>query len=206
MIRAGDAGKRTLEDTMQTHRTLSPLALALGLGLAVAPLTLALARPATTLHVEVIEESGAEPAVKVAVPVDVIAAFAGAMHGEDFAPGALLDEMNHEGFDLRAFWREIRQGNLREFVTVEAKEARVKAWRENGLFRVSVDADEDADRNRFGGRTRVEIRVPEELMDYLVDEGSRGTPSDLVDILKRMGPSTLVEVVSESESVRVWLD
>jgi hypothetical protein len=191
---------------MRTHKPIKPLALALGLGLALAPLATSLARPATTLHVEVFEDGSTDPKVKLSLPMEVIAAVAGSVHGENFAPDSILDEMTSEGFDLRAFWKEIRSGNIKEFLTLEAEEARVRAWRDGGQFRVSVDAQENSNRHRFNGRTQVEIRLPEELMDYLVAANDHRRPADLVDILRRMGPTTLVEVISEDESVRVWLD
>ena len=187
------------------------LILSLGVILVGAQTTTALASGVTTLHVEVTEDHGAEPKVSLSLPFDILEAFANSLDAKEFVAREIIDEMDSEGFDLKAFWQEVRDADIKEFFTIRAEDAYIRAWREDGLFRVSVDAAESEDRDEqfgkhFGGAAKVEIRIPESLMDYFVDEGEEATPQELLETLRDFGPMTLVEVQTENESVRIWLD
>ncbi len=193
-------------------RYLKSFALILSLGVVlVGAQTAAHARGVTTLHVEVTEDHGAGPKVSLSLPFEVLEAFANSLDAKEFVAREIIDEMESEGFDLEAFWRQVRDADIQEFFTLQAEDASIRAWREDGLFRVSVDAAESEDRDEhfgkhFGSAAKVEIRIPESLMDYFVDEGEAATPQELLETLRSFGPMTLVEVQTEDEAVRVWLD
>jgi hypothetical protein len=192
----------------------SALILSLGVILVGAQTTAALASGVTTLHVEVTEDHGTDPKVSLSLPFEVLEAFANSLDAKEFVAREIIDEMESEGFDLKAFWQQVRDKDIREFFTMRAEDAHVRAWREDGLFRVSIDAAESEDRDEqfgkhfghFGDAAKVEIRIPESLMDYFVDEGEYASPLELLETLRSHGPMTLVEVQSEDESVRIWLD
>ena len=122
------------------------LILSLGVILVGAQTTTALASGVTTLHVEVTEDHGAEPKVSLSLPFDVLEAFANSLDAKEFVAREIIDEMDSEGFDLKAFWQEVRDADIKEFFTIRAEDAYIRAWREDGLFRVSVDATESEDR------------------------------------------------------------
>jgi hypothetical protein len=187
------------------------LILSLGVILVGAQTTAAQASSVTTLHVEVTEDHGADPKVSLSLPFEVLEAFANSLDAKEFVAREIIDEMDSEGFDLKAFWQEVRDNDIQEFFTMQAEDAHIRAWREDGLFRVSVDAAASEDRDaqfgkHFGDAAKVEIRIPESLMDYVVDEGEAATPQELLETLRRFGPMNRVEVQTEDESVRIWLD
>lgn len=188
---------------MKKLRYVAPLALATAAFLAAGTTdALARGRGVSTLHIEVVEDDGDTPKVKMAMPVALIEAMVRSIDIDELTSKHLMGELEHEGIDLRRFWKEVRDADIREFFTLETPDANIRAWRENGLFRVSVDAEE----GRRHDRTRVEISIPESLMDLLVDS-SDADPADVIAELLEHGPMTLVEVeTDDGESVKIWID
>jgi hypothetical protein len=199
-------------------RHLKRIALILSLGAALvgAQTTVAYATGATTFHVEVTKDHDADAKVSLSMPFELLEAFASSIDARHYVAREVVDELEHEGFDLRAFWQQVRDADIREFFTLRAEDAFIRAWREDGMFRVTVDAEESEGRAesahseefrvRLGGAAKVDIRIPESLMDFLVDEGDEATPADLLETLRDAGPMTLVEIETEKESVRIWLE
>jgi hypothetical protein len=166
-----------------------------------------LAADAQTLHIEVLKmDNGDTPEVKMAMPIDLVQAFASSVRGGEGVHVEVLDEIAHEGFDLREFWRQVKDGNIDQFFTLEAEDATIRAWREGGMFRLTVDADELHHKVGDRERAQVEITLPEELMDFLVEQDDTVEPADIVARLRQMGPMTLVQVSTDKETVRIWLD
>lgn len=168
--------------------------------------SVSLARDAMTLHIEVISDDDAGESMKMAMPIDLIAAMAGSIDTDKLVTVDVLDELSHEGFDLRKFWEQIKDSDINEFFSLEVKDAKIRAWRADGMFRITVDASESD--QEFAGRkgAMVEITVPEGFMDILIDSDGRIEPENLVATLRSMGPMTLVHVETDKESVRVWLE
>lgn len=180
------------------------MALAIGLLLAGGS---ALAADAQTLHIEVLKsDNGDTPEIKMAMPIDLVEAFASSVRGGDGIHIDALDEMADEGFDLRTFWRRVKEGNINEFFTLDADEAHIRAWREGGMFRLTVDADDMDQPIADRDSAQVEITLPEELMDFLMEQDDTVQPADVVARLRRMGPITLIRVSTDKEKVRIWLD
>ncbi len=69
-----------------------------------------------------------------------------------------------------------------------------------------MDAEEGGADVAGRERAKVEISVPEDLMDFLVEADGHVEPAELVEQLRGMGPMTLVAVATDKESVRVWLE
>ena len=197
------SGQNPMEAEMKKLTYVAPLALAAAAFLAAGtPETLARGRDVSTLHIEVVEDDGDSPKVKMAMPVALIEAMISSIDIDEFTSKHFMGELEHEGIDLRRFWQEVRDADIKEFFTLETEDANIRAWRENGLFRVSVDADEGRRRDR----TRVEISIPESLMDLLVGNADTD-PADAITALLDHGPMTLVEVeTDDGESVKIWID
>ena len=97
---------------------VAPLALAAAALLAAGtPETLARGREVSTLHIEVIEDDGDSPKVKMAMPVALIEAMVRSIDIDEFTSKHFLGELEHEGFDLRRFWKEVRDADIKEFPT-----------------------------------------------------------------------------------------
>jgi len=190
---------------MRKFRTAS-VALAIGaMGLLMAG-GVTLARDAMTLHLEVSADSNKDKNVTMTMPLDLVAAMASSIDSQKSVTNEIFEGFSDEGFDLRKFWQQVKEGNINEFFNMAVKEAKIRAWRSDGMFRLTVDATESDE--RFGGHehAKVEINVPEELMDMLVAADGDVPPEKLVATLRAMGPMTLVEVKTDEERVRIWLD
>ena len=152
----------------------------------------------TTLHIEVLEDD--EVKLRMEMPVAIIEAAANSFHIPDFDHMEIFEELEDEGIDVRSFWEQVREMHINEFFTLTSEDADIRAWREDGLFRLSIDAHD-----RHEG-AQVEIRIPEALMDIIVEDDNL-QPGDLIEALQDFGPMTLVEVeTDDGESVRVWMD
>jgi hypothetical protein len=175
--------------------------LALALALYPVPGAVLAGSPAESLHVEVREDG--EMKVQMAVPISVVAALAGSVDTQDRIQTEILSNLEENGIDLRRFWEEIKRVSGGEFFTLEAEGATVKAWREDGFLRLSVRDDGD----NFDGRTKVDLRIPEKIVELILSEAEEdASPEALVNALKDIGEMTLVEVDTDRESVRIWLD
>ena len=175
----------------------------LGLGLGGG---LATANDAMTLHVEISSDSTDGEDIKMAMPINLIAAMADSMNVEDSITTEIFDEFESEGFDLRNFWQQVKDGDINEFFNLEVEDASIKAWRENGMFRLSVSAEEGGSEVAGRDRAMIEVSLPEDLMDFLVASEGAVEPSDLVTQLRSMGPMTLVSMETDKESIKIWMD
>jgi hypothetical protein len=182
------------------------VALAIGaLGLLMTS-SVSLARDAMTLHLEVISDEDSDNNVKMAMPMDLIAAMASSLNTDESVTAELFDEFSDEGFDLRKFWQQVKDGDINEFFNMEVEDATIRAWREDGMFRLTVDASEGGADVAGRDRAHVVITIPENLMDILVEQDGQMAPEDMVAELRAMGPMTLVEVDTDKEQVRIWLE
>ncbi|MFQ5669654.1 MAG: hypothetical protein ACE5HD_03920 [Acidobacteriota bacterium] len=162
----------------------------------------------STLHVAVTEEDATSPKITLSFPVDFLEALAGSFQTEQLKPSTILGNLQEQGFDLRSFWKAVRELDIKEFFTLQADETHVRAWREDGLFHMTVDAQEGLPLGvaHMGSATQVEISLPEALMDYLVEEEESLQPEAVFEALRQVGPMTLVDVKTDESAVRVWTD
>jgi hypothetical protein len=159
-----------------------------------------------TLHVEVSSEDTDGEDIKMTMPLDLIAAMASSMDADQSVTAEIFEEFEDEGFDLRNFWETVKDGDINEFFNLEVEDASIKAWRENGMFMLTIDAEEGGSDVAGRDRAHVVITIPEDLMDILVEQDGEVDPADLVAQLRSMGPMTIVEVDTDKEQVRVWLE
>ena len=192
-------------------------------GAATVPVLAASGR-ATTLHVEVREKDSDSPKMRAEMPLSVAGAMAAAIDEDALGKAHHIEALSDHGFDLRKFWEQVKNADIREFFTLESEDADIRGWRENGLLRVSVktkgnhgdhvdegdddhrrqsrhrhhDADDDDDDEdvdeEFDGPQTIELRIPETLMEMLFDDSGRLTPESFVSSLEKIGPMTLVEI------------
>ncbi len=168
--------------------------------------SVSLARDAMTLHVEVVSDEDSGDNIKMAMPIDLIAAMASSLNTNESVTTEIINEISNEGFDLRNFWQQVKEGDINEFFNLEVKDAKIRAWRADGMFRITVDASESDE--EIAGRVgaQVEVTIPEDLMDILVDAEGEVEPEALVATLRSLGPMTLVQVETDQETIRVWLE
>jgi hypothetical protein len=140
------------------------------------------------------------------MPLDLIAAMAGSLNTNESVAADFLDEISDEGFDLRKFWQQVKDGDINEFFNLEVKEAKVRAWRADGMFRITVDASESDEEIAGRKGAQVQLTIPEDLMNILVEADGQVTPEELVATLRSMGAMTLVKVETDKERVHIWLD
>lgn len=207
-----------------TRRHLAAAAVLALAGAATLPVLAASGR-ATTLHVEVREGKG-EPKMRAEMPLSVAGAMASAIDPDALQNAHHMEAFSEHGFDLKKFWNTVRESDIKEFFTLEAEDASIRGWREDGMLRLSIktveglghhahrshhdhDADddegEDDDDGDSDGPQTIEVRIPERIMELLFQDSGRIEPEQFVDALERLGPMTLVEI-SGDENVRIWID
>lgn len=159
-----------------------------------------------TLHIEVASDATDGEDIKMTMPLDLIAAMASSMDPDQSITADIFEEIGDEGFDLRNFWQQVKDGDINEFFNMEVEDATIRAWREDGMFRLTVDASEGGADVAGRDRAHVVITIPENLMDILVEQDGQMAPEDMVAELRAMGPMTLIEVDTDKEQVRIWLE
>ena len=159
-----------------------------------------------TLHVEVSNEDSDGENIKMTMPLELIAAMASSIDPDKSVTAEIFEEFEDEGFDLRNFWQEVKDGNINEFFNLEVEDAKIRAWRENGMFHLTVDAGEGGVEVAGRDRAHIVVTIPENLMDLLVEADGDLAPEDMVAELRAMGPMTLIEVDTDKAQVRIWLE
>jgi hypothetical protein len=148
------------------------------------------------LHVQVSETGSTTPKVTINMPLSLIEVVI-----ESADAGDILKEIKSEkGIDLAKLWRQLRDADMDEFVTIDAEEAKVKVYKDRRNFRLTVEDLEHGEGN-------VEVRIPFEVMDYLFEEEHEDFKlSDLVGALRGDLPLVLVEANHDGDMVKVWLE
>jgi len=149
------------------------------------------------LHVDVNGLDHHEGTVKITLPLSLVEV---AIDSADTS-GILKDLKRDKGVDLAKLWKQLKNADLDEFVTIDSDDAKIKVFKEAGVFRVSMsDLDDEVD--------QMEIRIPFSVMDYLFDSKREGFKlSDMVSDLRNDLPLVLVEARKGSdERVKVWID
>lgn len=153
--------------------------------------------PNVWLHVDVSGLDDHEGKVKITLPLSLVeVAIDSADTSEIFR-----DLKRDKGVDLAKLWKQLKNADMDEFVTIDSDKAKVKVYKEAGVFRVSMS---DID----GEVSQMEVRIPFSVMDYLFDSKREGFRlSDMVADLRNDLPLVLVEAHDGSaERVKVWLD
>jgi len=135
--------------------------------------------------------------VKVNIPLSMIEVFVDSVDKNQLLSTI---ESGHPGLDLANVWRQVRDAELEEFVSIETDEENVRVWKDSDYFRVDVQEIEHTKPN-------IRIKMPLAVMDYLFDPAqSTLCFQDMVQSLRGYLPLTLLEADKDGESVRIWLE
>jgi len=148
------------------------------------------------LRVEV-NGTGAENAkVKVSLPLSLIEVVVESVDTSH----VMRDLKTEKGIDIKKLWRDLKNANVDEFITVEKDSEKVKVYKERDTFRVSIQEDGNDSPN-------IEVRIPFSIMDYLTESHDDGFKlSEMVAGLKTQFPLTIVEARHDGQNVKVWLE
>lgn len=153
-------------------------------------------------HVLVEDGDDAAETVRINLPLGAIEQMLPSVQSERIRHGKIRvgDDTHLEGIDLRAVWNAVRNADDGEFVTVEARDGKVRVAKSGGLVLLRV-SDEGK------GDDRVEVRVPIAVVDALLSGDS-----DEMDLqaalraLRETADGDLVTVTDGSSRVRIWID
>jgi len=155
------------------------------------------------LHVRVEEGDHDGERVHVNVPLSLVERMLPLITVDELSEGKLiLAELDGElhGIDLRELAAALADAPDADFVTVESDDEKVRVSKEGEYLIVGV---EDRDKR---SSEKVRVRIPLAVVDALV--GDEPGELDLVAALRRLGEfeDTLIDIQSDGESVRVWID
>jgi hypothetical protein len=174
-------------------------ALAAAAVLALAPLASPAAAsddPVVMLRVDVNWKGDHADKVKVSVPLSLIEVVVDSVDTTDI----MRDLKTDKGIDIRKLWRELKNADVNEFVTIEKDNEKVKVYKDKDTFRVTVQ-EEDYD------TPNVEIRIPFSVMDYMTQDHKDGFKlSEMLSGLKSQLPLTIVDARHDDKTIKVWLE
>jgi len=152
--------------------------------------------PVIMLRVDVSGTGDDTPKVKVSVPLSLIEVVIESVDTTQ----VMRDLKSEKGIDIRKLWRELKNADVDEFVTIEKKDNKVRVYKDTDAFRVTIQDENNSKPN-------IEIRIPFSVMDYLTDEHKEGFKlSEMIAGLRTQLPLTIVEARHDGESVKVWLE
>jgi len=178
-------------------RKLLALAAGLVLGLLMAATPAVADRDTVWLHVNVNGLDDMDGTVKITLPLSLVEV---AIDSADTSH-IFRDLKRDKGVDLAKLWKQLKTADMDEFITIDSNDAKVKVFKEAGVFRVSV--------SEFEGESKsIEVRIPFTIMDYLFDPKREGFKlSDMVADLRNELPLVIVEASDPGgERVKVWID
>lgn len=183
-----------------TLKTLKNKSLAIAFGAAFLTTGLAFGAPADRwIHIKV-EGKDAEK-VSINLPLS-FAASALAMVPPDIQQEGNIRIDNHDldWGKLRAMWTEVKSAPEATFVTIESKDEHVVVKKEGNFLLVKT-----TERSERGAD--VDVRLPLVVIDALLDapEGQLNLNGAL-EALAATQDGHLVSIVSEDETVKIWID
>ena len=178
------------------NRMWVPIVLAVAVSLAAAAPARA-EEPTVWLHVEVVGTGHDVPNVKVTLPISLVEVV---LESVDTHHGFLTHVGKDGEINLAKIWKQVRNLELDEFVTIDSEEGKVKVFKDSRYFRVTVQEPEYEQPN-------MQVKIPLALMDYLFDEQREGFKfSEMLASLRGSLPLTIIEATHEEGQVKVWLD
>lgn len=152
------------------------------------------------IHVAVDEKDTAEgdgETVRINFPLALAAKMLLLMDDGDGSRHFKINNEKVDIADLREMWEVAREAPEGKFVSVESQGEDVEVAREGNYMVVRVDEPKE----------KVNIKLPIPVVDALL----AGTGEELnleaaCDALIAHGPGELVSVVSDEETVRIWVD
>jgi ribonuclease HI len=187
---------------MKTAKQALPL-VALALAATIAPAVLASA-PMRYLHVRVTGVKKQE-LVRVNVPLSLAEQVIPAINHGKLRDGKVqVGNINANGVNLHAILDALKTAPEGEFVTVQEPENDVRVAKERGMLVVHVVDKKNAKK----GVEKVDVTLPWEVAQALASDTSEDelNVEAAVKALETAGDVTLVNVSSDDEIVRVWVD
>lgn len=158
--------------------------------------------PARWVHVRVTSRNDRTDNVRVNVPIAALESLASAVDTKDLHQGRIqLGREDLDAAQLRKMWKAVRDSRDMEFVTVESQDETVRVAKSGGFMLATVKPA------RSGRGGQVEVRVPLEVVDALLDapEGQLNVQAALAALAGYQGDA-LLSVHDEDDDVRIWID
>jgi ribonuclease HI len=158
------------------------------------------ASPERYLHVRVSNPTTHE-LVRVNLPLSLAEKVIPAIHNEQLKNGKVqIGEFKANDVDVRAILEALKTAPEGEFVTVQQTDNDVRVAKEHGQLVVHVTDKHD--------KEKVDVTIPWEVAQALISETTDNqlNISAAIKALENIGDATLVTVVSNEESVRIWID
>jgi hypothetical protein len=138
---------------------------------------------------------------EINLPLSLVESFAPMLQGKVRGGHRIrLRDRDYDVDELRRIWRQLEDGPDATYVTVDEPDSKVKIAKRRGyLVMTAVDRGRDGD--------EVEARIPISVMGALLS--SSGDELDVGAALRelvRYGEGELMTVVSDEETVRIWID
>jgi hypothetical protein len=120
---------------------------------------------------------------------------------DNIEPARVVKEIKSEkGIDIAKIWKQMRDMDIDEFITIDKDDAKVKVYKDHDFFKITVHQES-------GEGTDADLRIPFGFMDYLLDaDRDKFDFQEMVNSLKGHLPLTLVEATHEDGSIKVWLE
>jgi len=175
----------------------------IALVLAAAPAALA-GDPDSWLHIRVDSRDGEGEQVRINLPLQLIESLLPMITADGDSGNVYLRKGRiHFGFneldevDLRQMLAAVRDAEDGEYITVQGPGENVRVAKEKG--NLLVDADDNGE--------KVRVRVRMKVVEALLEEGEEELDLvAMVQALREQGEGELINVESEEETVRIWID
>jgi hypothetical protein len=153
------------------------------------------------VHVSVDSTDADGESVRVSLPFSLVETLLPMIDVKPLHEGRLvLDDLDLEGFDLRAVLTELAQIDDADFVKVRDGDETVSVSKRGDFLHVDVD--------QADGGERVQLRVPMSIVDAML--ASEGEPNslDLASAMRALSAfeGDLISVQGGQETVRIWID
>ena len=171
----------------------------LAAGLAIGPATAA----DLWLHVKM-DGGRHDEQAEINLPLSMVESFAPMLQGKVRGGSRIrLRDRDYDVAELRRIWRQLEDGPDATYVTVNEPDSKVKIAKRGGYL--VMTATRPRPRRREGDN--VEARIPISVVGALLS--SSGDELDVGAALRelaRYGEGELMTVVSDEETVRIWID
>ncbi len=158
------------------------------------------ASPERYLHVRVSNPTTHE-LVRVNLPLSLAEKVVPAINNGQLQNGKVeIGDFKANEVNVRAILDALKTAPEGEFVTVQEPDSDVRVAKEHGQLVVHVTDKHD--------KEKVDVTIPWEVAQALISETSENqlNISAAIKALENIGDATLVTVVSNEESVRIWID
>ncbi len=130
--------------------------------------------------------------VNMTVPLSLLYSF------EDVIREALTEiKIEEHGIDLREIWNAVKDAGPTDFVEILEGETTVKISTSQTHIVVATDGD---------GDESVNAMIPFELCDALFTDSEDFDFENLMTVLEGMSGTDIVNVESDDENVRIWIE